>query len=243
MIAVRCWTIHDARPGSTSARLSCATLARQRSRHEKQRRESAHDHAVSDQPPELLETWEIDEHQSVERRRRRPHAEQHALGRLGDGLNGLARGRALAPARADETTYSRTTPSTPRPNSMPPIRWRQPKAWRLRNPGCRARQSATAPTGSGPTATSHGLRNTRYSSGRMRASEPTVLTMLSRRMNASVSTAMRCPPANSTRSAGRLSSSLFLRPRFGLSRRRCCAVAHRARAKTPRRKAAGWDAR
>ena len=45
--------------------------------------------------------------------------------------------------------------------------------------------------GSDPTPTSHTLRNTRNKSGRINASEPTVLEMLSRRTTDSVSSAIR----------------------------------------------------
>jgi hypothetical protein len=45
------------------------------------------------------------------------------------------------------------------------------------------------------------------SSGRITTSDPTVFSTLSRLMTASVSTAIRCPPANWTRSGGRGSSS------------------------------------
>ena len=66
--------------------------------------------------PELLQAREVDEHQPVEGRRGGPHAEQHAGGRSGDGrLPDRPRPRR---GRADAPTYSRTTPSTPRPNSM-----------------------------------------------------------------------------------------------------------------------------
>src|SRR5207248_2634160 len=65
--------------------------------------------------------------------------------------------------------------------------------------------------GSDPTVTSHRLRNTIKRSGRMSASDPTVLPMLSRLTTASVSTAIRWPPAKSTSSGGSGSSSWFSR--------------------------------
>ena len=51
---------------------------RQQRRHQHQRQQPADQHAVADEAPELLQAGEVDDSQPVERRRRRPHAEQHA---------------------------------------------------------------------------------------------------------------------------------------------------------------------
>ena len=49
--------------------------------HHDERQHSAHDHAVAEEAAELLQARKIDEHQSVERGGRRPHAQQHAARR------------------------------------------------------------------------------------------------------------------------------------------------------------------
>ena len=51
---------------------------RQQRRHQTSVSDAADHHAVADQQPELLQARKVDERQPVERRRRRPHAEQHA---------------------------------------------------------------------------------------------------------------------------------------------------------------------
>ena len=54
---------------------------RQQGRHEHQRQHPARHHAVPDQQPELPQRREIDEHEPIERRRGRQHAQEHARGR------------------------------------------------------------------------------------------------------------------------------------------------------------------
>ena len=171
-----------------------------------QREDAADHHAVADQPAELLQAREVDEHQAVERRRRRPHAEQHAARRPGDRRRhvgvGVAR-RAPGDARRTAARRRRRRGRT----AWRPRRWRRPTASRRRTRSRRARRRSDRRDGSDPTATSQRLRKTMNSSGRISASEPTVFRMLSRLTTASVSTAMRWPPANWTRSGGRGSSS------------------------------------
>jgi hypothetical protein len=59
------------------------------------------------------------------------------------------------------------------------------------NPSVPSTAARASAAGSGPTPTSHRLRKTRKSSGRISASEPIVFRMLSRLTIASVSTAIR----------------------------------------------------
>ena len=104
-------------------------------------------------------------------------------------------------------TYSSTTPSTPRPKIIAAAPVAAADNVTPLNPSAPRTTTSDRADGSDPTATSQPLRNTKKSSGRISASDSTVFKMLSRRTNASVSTAMRWPPANPTASGGRGSAS------------------------------------
>ena len=147
---------------------------------------------------ELLQARKVDERQAVERGRRGPHPEQHARRRP-------ARGRSIAAAgsRRDGTracsrhTGARRRPC-PRPKSMAADAGRRRRQRRAGEPEhAEHEDQREMPKGVEPTSDQPGQRKTTKSSGRMSASDPTVLRMLSRRITASVSTAIRCPPANS----------------------------------------------
>ena len=180
--------------------------ARQQRRHHHQREDAAHHHAVPDQAAELLQAREVDEHQAVEGRGRRPHAEQHAARRSRDRRRHVGVGVLGPRQRCTRRRAARHRRRRGR-TSSPPRRWRRPTGWRRCNPIAPSTTTSDRSDGSDPTVTSHALRNTMNSSGRISASDPTVFSTLSRLITASVSTAIRCPPANSTRSGGRGSSS------------------------------------
>ena len=167
-----------------------------RRRHQHQRQDSAEHHAVADEHAELLEARKIHERQPVERRGRRPHPEEHARRRAAEAVDGRRRLRAAFGPRACTPTYSSTTPSTPRPKSIALDAVAAVDSVAPANPSMPSATTSDSAEGIEPTSTSQGERKTRKSSGRMSASDPTVLRMLSRRITDSVSTAIRCPPAN-----------------------------------------------
>jgi hypothetical protein len=122
----------------------------------------------------------------------------------------IARGTSVCGFSASASrcaTYNSTTPSTPRPKSMAAAPVAAADNLAPVNPIAPRTMTSDSPVGTEPIATSQRLRNTTNSRGRMTTSEPRVFRMLSRLTTASVSTAMRCPPANSTRTGGRGSSS------------------------------------
>ena len=88
-------------------------------------------------------------------------------------------------------TYSSTTPSTPRPNSIAEAPVAAADSVAPENPSSPSTMSSDKDEGSAPMTTSQALRKMMKSSGRISASEPTPLTMLSRLTTASASSAMR----------------------------------------------------
>src|SRR6188474_1440943 len=92
-------------------------------------------------------------------------------------------------------TYSSTTPSTPRPNNIAADPAAAADNVTPATPSTPPTTTSDRIDGNGPTSTSQKLRKTTNSSGRINASEPTVFQMLSCQTTASVSRAIRCPPA------------------------------------------------
>ena len=217
------------------------TPKRQQRRHQHQRQDSAEHHAVADERAELLEARKIDELQPVERRRRRPHPEEHARRRAAEAVDGRRRLRAGVGPRA--CIRHTAAPRHPRRGQRASRSMRSPPltASRRQYRACRAARTSDSAEGIEPTSTSQGERKTRKSSGRMSASDPAVLRMLSRRITDSVSTAIRCPPANCTWSGGRSSSGFAAvsgSEPHGPSRRATRRAASSARGKNRRRTAA-----
>ena len=137
---------------------------------------------------------------AVEGRRGRPHAEQHAVRRpLSPSIAASAR-RPVQRVRVSDIEQDDAVHAEAEEHRGRSGRRRGQR--RAGEPEPAEHHQQRDADGSDPTATSHTLRKTRNSSGRISASEPTVFEMLSRRTTDSVSSAMRCPPANCTPSGG-----------------------------------------
>ncbi len=69
------------------SRRPARTASREERGNEDERQQTAEHHAVPDERAELLEARKVHEHEPVERRRRRPHAEEHARAGPGETID------------------------------------------------------------------------------------------------------------------------------------------------------------